>query len=122
MAARLVERDFTGVAKKGLSLLVAPEGTRLDTTQVGPFKKGAFRMAMAAGVPIVPIVIHNAELVAARNGAALNPGTVDVTVLPPIRVEDWRLDDLEKRIESVRQLFLTALEQGPASSSGAARA
>ena len=30
------------------------EGTRLDTTEVGPFKKGPFRIAMSAGIPIVP--------------------------------------------------------------------
>ncbi len=48
--------------RKGLSILIAPEGTRLDTTEVGPFKKGPFRIAMAAGIPIVPIVIRNAEV------------------------------------------------------------
>ena len=41
-------------AKKGLSVVMAPEGTRLDTTSVGPFKKGAFRIAMTVGIPIVP--------------------------------------------------------------------
>ena len=42
------------LARKGLSILIAPEGTRLDTTEVGPFKKGPFRIAMSAGIPIVP--------------------------------------------------------------------
>ena len=50
------------LARKGLSIMVAPEGTRIDTTEVGPFKKGPFRMAMSAGIPIVPIVIRNAEV------------------------------------------------------------
>ena len=54
-------------AKKGISVLIAPEGTRMDTTTVGPFKKGPFRIAMAAGVPIVPIVIRNAEVIASRD-------------------------------------------------------
>ncbi len=49
-------------AAKGLSIVMAPEGTRLDTTSVGPFKKGAFRIAMTVGIPIVPIVIRNAEI------------------------------------------------------------
>ena len=38
-------------ARQGLSIMIAPEGTRLDTTSVGPFKKGPFRMAMAVGIP-----------------------------------------------------------------------
>ena len=79
-----------GACRQGLSIMIAPEGTRLDTTSVGPFKKGPFRIAMAAGIPIVPIVIRNAEIIAARNSTTMNPGTVDVAVFPPISVR--RLD------------------------------
>ena len=60
--------------RKGLSILIAPEGTRLDTTEVGPFKKGPFRIAMSAGIPIVPIVIRNAEVIAARDSTHVQPG------------------------------------------------
>ncbi|HWF29507.1 MAG TPA: HAD-IB family hydrolase/lysophospholipid acyltransferase family protein [Mycobacterium sp.] len=100
-------------AKNGLSILMAPEGTRLDTTEVGPFKKGPFRLAMAAGIPIVPIVIRNAEIVAARNSATINPGTVDVAVFPPIPVQDWTLETLPEHIAEVRQLYLDTLANWP---------
>ncbi|MEO3760345.1 HAD-IB family hydrolase/lysophospholipid acyltransferase family protein [Mycobacterium sp. B14F4] len=101
------------LARKGLSILIAPEGTRLDTTEVGPFKKGPFRIAMSAGIPVVPIVIRNAEVVAARDSSTFNPGTVDVVVYPPIPVEDWTHDDLGERIEEVRQLYLDTLKDWP---------
>jgi putative phosphoserine phosphatase / 1-acylglycerol-3-phosphate O-acyltransferase len=100
-------------AKNGLSIVIAPEGTRIDTTEVGPFKKGPFRMAMAAGIPIVPIVIRNAEIVAARNSTTINPGTVDVAVFPPIPVDDWTLDTLPEHIAEVRQLYLDTLADWP---------
>ncbi|GAB1814640.1 HAD-IB family hydrolase [Mycobacterium sp. MUNTM1] len=100
-------------ARRGLSIVIAPEGTRVDTTEVGPFKKGPFRIAMAAGIPIVPIVIRNAELVAARNSTVINPGTVDVAVFPPISVQDWTLDTLPERIAEVRQLYLDTLANWP---------
>ena len=100
-------------AKKGLSVVMAPEGTRLDTTSVGPFKKGAFRIAMTVGIPIVPIVIRNAEMVAARDSMTMNPGTVDVAVFPPISVRDWTLDTLPDRIAEVRQLYLDTLADWP---------
>lgn len=100
-------------ARKGLSILMAPEGTRLDTTGVGPFKKGPFRIAMAVGIPIVPIVFRNAEIIAARNSSTINPGTVDVAVLPPIPVDDWTLDALPERIAEVRQLYLDILADWP---------
>ncbi|MGA8253808.1 MAG: HAD-IB family hydrolase/lysophospholipid acyltransferase family protein [Mycobacterium sp.] len=100
-------------AKKGLSIMIAPEGTRIDTTEVGPFKKGPFRMAMAAGIPIVPVVIRNAEIVASRNSTTINPGTVDVAVFPPIPVDGWTVDTLPQRIAEVRQLYLDTLADWP---------
>jgi len=100
-------------AKKGLSIVIAPEGTRVDTTEVGPFKKGPFRIAMAVGIPIVPIVIRNAEIVAARNSSTINPGTVDVAVFPPISVQDWTLEKLPEHIAEVRQLYLDTLANWP---------
>jgi putative phosphoserine phosphatase / 1-acylglycerol-3-phosphate O-acyltransferase len=100
-------------AKQGLSIMIAPEGTRVDTTSVGPFKKGPFRIAMTAGIPIVPIVIRNAEIIAARNSSTMNPGTVDVAVFPPISVSDWTLDTLPDRIAEVRQLYVDTLADWP---------
>jgi putative phosphoserine phosphatase / 1-acylglycerol-3-phosphate O-acyltransferase len=100
-------------AKNGLSIVIAPEGTRIDTTEVGPFKKGAFRMAMSVGIPVVPIVIRNAELIASRNSTIMNPGTVDVAVFPPIPVDDWTLETLPERIAEVRQLYLDTLADWP---------
>ncbi len=101
-------------AERGLSVVIAPEGTRTDTTEVGPFKKGPFRIAIATGIPIVPIVIRNAEVVAARDSITINPGTVDVAVFPPIPVDDWTVDTLADRIAEVRQLYLDTLADWPA--------
>ncbi len=104
------------LTKKGLSVVIAPEGTRLDTKSVGPFKKGPFRLAMAAGVPIVPIVIRNAEVISARDSSTLHPGTVDVVVYPPLSLEDWTLDNLSDRIAEVRQLYIDTLKNWPVGS------
>jgi putative phosphoserine phosphatase/1-acylglycerol-3-phosphate O-acyltransferase len=106
-------RKIEELARKGISVLIAPEGTRLDTTEVGPFKKGPFRIAMAAGVPLVPIVIRNAEVIAERNSSTFNPGTVDIAVFPPIPTDDWTTDNLNERIAEVRQLYLDTLKDWP---------
>jgi putative phosphoserine phosphatase / 1-acylglycerol-3-phosphate O-acyltransferase len=106
-------RKIEELARKGISVLIAPEGTRLDTTEVGEFKKGPFRIAMAAGVPLVPIVIRNAEVIAERNSSTFNPGTVDVAVFPPIPVDDWTTENLSERIAEVRQLYLDTLKDWP---------
>jgi putative phosphoserine phosphatase/1-acylglycerol-3-phosphate O-acyltransferase len=70
-------------------------------------------MAMAVGIPIVPIVIRNAEIIAARNSTTMNPGTVDVAVFPPISVRDWTVETLSDRIAEVRQLYVDTLADWP---------
>ncbi len=107
-------------ARKGLSILIAPEGTRLDVAGVGPFKKGAFRIAMATGLPVVPIVIRNSDSVAGRNATTLHPGTVDIAVLPPVSVADWTLANLEANIEQIRGNYLELLADWPATLDGTA--
>jgi putative phosphoserine phosphatase/1-acylglycerol-3-phosphate O-acyltransferase len=103
----------TKLLSEGISMLVAPEGTRASGEGVAPFKKGAFRMAMAAGVPVVPIVIRNADDLGARDSRFMRPGTVDVMVLPPIDVSHWKLRGLDARIEAVRRRYIEALADWP---------
>jgi putative phosphoserine phosphatase/1-acylglycerol-3-phosphate O-acyltransferase len=66
---------------------------------------------MQAGVPIVPIVIRNAGDVAPKGDFVFRPATVDVEVLPPVDTSGWRLQDLDRHVREVRQLFLDCLGQ-----------
>lgn len=100
--------------KAGLSMCIAPEGTRSWTPKVGKFKKGAFHMAMQAGVPIVPVVIRNAGEIMGRNDQTMRAGTVQVAVLPPIDVRGWRHEELDMRIAEVRQQYIDTLNHWPA--------
>ncbi|MGB0955882.1 MAG: 1-acylglycerol-3-phosphate O-acyltransferase, partial [Panacagrimonas sp.] len=99
--------------KKGMSLGICPEGTRSYSPRMGPFKKGAFHMAMQAQVPIVPVVLRNAGEVMHRNAGWMRSGVVDICVLPPISVEKWKRENLDQHIADVRQLFIDTLDQWP---------
>ena len=112
-AAEAVVESLEAAAREGLSILIAPEETRLDTRSVGPFTRSAFLIAMATGLPIVPIVIRNSESVAGRSATRLHPGTVDIAVLPPVSVEAWTPRDLPERIEQVRTDYLNTLATWP---------
>jgi putative phosphoserine phosphatase/1-acylglycerol-3-phosphate O-acyltransferase len=111
--AAAVLKSLEAARRRGLSVLIAPEETRLDTQLVGPFKRRAFLIAMATGLPIVPIVIRNSESVAGRSAAALNPGTVDIAVLPPVSTENWTLRNLREQIEQIRADYLETLAEWP---------
>lgn len=98
---------------EGISICIAPEGTRSPTPKLGRFKKGAFHIAMQAGVAIVPIVIRNAGDVMWRNSFFLRPGTIDVAVLEPIETDAWKADQLDERVTEVRRAFEETLEDWP---------
>jgi putative phosphoserine phosphatase / 1-acylglycerol-3-phosphate O-acyltransferase len=119
-AALAALKPVEEAARKGLSIIIAPEGTRLDIAGVGPFKKGAFRIAMATGLPVVPIVIRNADSVAGRNASTLHPGTVDIAVLPPVSVADWTVANLRDKIEQIRGNYQELLANWPDSLDGSA--
>ncbi len=95
----------------GISIAIAPEGTRQPTVRLGPFKKGGFHLAAQSGVPIVPIVIHNSHDVMPRGTPWIRPARVRVTVLPPVPTTDWIEGDLAGHIDAVRSLFLRQLGQ-----------
>jgi putative phosphoserine phosphatase/1-acylglycerol-3-phosphate O-acyltransferase len=99
--------------REGRSIAIAPEGTRSRTARLGKFKKGAFHLAMQAGVPIVPIVFRNALDVLPRGAYVLRPATVEVVVLPPVETRGWKRAELDRRIEAIRESYREVL--GPES-------
>jgi HAD superfamily hydrolase (TIGR01490 family) len=97
--------------REGISLVIAPEGTRSPTPALGPFKKGAFHVAMQAGVPIVPVVIRNAGELMWRGSSTIRAGTVQVKVLPPIPTVGWTVEEIGRRVEEVRELYVKTLAE-----------
>ncbi|MEP4486491.1 MAG: HAD-IB family hydrolase [Halioglobus sp.] len=96
---------------EGKSVALAPEGTRSIGPRLSTFKKGAFHLAMQAGVPMVPIVIRNAGDVAPKGDFVFRPGTVDVEVLEPIDTSTWQVDTIDEHVRDVRNRFLKVLGQ-----------
>jgi putative phosphoserine phosphatase/1-acylglycerol-3-phosphate O-acyltransferase len=99
------------IQKEGQCVCIAPEGTRSTSTNLGRFKKGAFHLALQAGVPVVPIVIHNAIDVAPRGQFIIRPATVKITVLPPVDTSAWTAQTMGEHVDQVRDMFLEELDQ-----------
>jgi putative phosphoserine phosphatase/1-acylglycerol-3-phosphate O-acyltransferase len=97
--------------KSGRSVVIAPEGTRSRDGTLGQFKLGAFHMARQANVPIVPVVIHNAQDALPYKGLVVRPAEVKVTVLKPRSTARWKLSDIESQAEQIRRLYLDKLGQ-----------
>lgn len=97
--------------RDGLSVAIAPEGTRSAGDKLGIFKKGPFHIAMQAGVPVVPIVIHNATDVLPKGGFFVHPTTVHVDVLEPIDASGWSAETVDAHVADVRARFADTLDQ-----------
>ena len=96
--------------RRGLSIVIAPEGTRSATPRLGKFKKGAFHLAMVAKRPIVPIVFRNTLDVLPKHGTVLRPATVEVVVHKPIATTGWTRRNLDRHVEEIHGLFEATLE------------
>jgi putative phosphoserine phosphatase/1-acylglycerol-3-phosphate O-acyltransferase len=96
--------------REGRSLVIAPEGTRSTTGRLGPFKKGAFHIALQAGVPIVPVVFRNVLDALPKHAWVVRPATVEAVVLPPVDTSGWSAQSLDAEIEALRNRYLEVLE------------
>jgi 1-acyl-sn-glycerol-3-phosphate acyltransferase len=97
------------VKKHGLGIWIMPEGTRSKTGELLPFKKGFVHLAIATGLPIVPVVFHGANRNWKLGTMRFKPMTVHVDVLPPIDTSSWREDSAGEHADSVRAVMLGAL-------------
>ena len=94
----------------GLSVWIFPEGTRSKVPgQLLPFKKGAFHMAVATGVPLVPVVVSPLHHLWNLQRKLIRPGRVEVRVLEPIPTADLSEADVPALIERAHSRMQAAL-------------
>jgi putative phosphoserine phosphatase/1-acylglycerol-3-phosphate O-acyltransferase len=112
-SARAIEalKPAVDALKEGRSLVIAPEGTRSPTPRLGRFKKGAFHLAMQAGVPIVPVVFRNVLDAFPKDARIVRPATIEAVVLPPVQTAEWTVESLDSNIAEIRNRYLEVLHQ-----------
>src|SRR5512144_335025 len=99
-AARLV-RD-------GVSIYLAPEGTRSIDGRIGKLKKGGFHLALGTGAPIVPVAIRGTIHILPRGARVMRSGQrVSVQIGPPIEVAG---QDLSSLMTQVADFLVTNVE------------
>lgn len=95
--------------KRGKSYVVYPEGTRSKDGRLLPFKKGAFMMAIDAGVPVVPITVAGATKIMPKAHVKVFPSTVRITVHEPISTAGYSRENVADLVEKVRATVFLAL-------------
>lgn len=121
MGMVFVDRDRPGSAHgqlahaaqlvgQGACLVAFPEGTRSRDARVGQFKTGAFRVAIGAGVDVVPVAIRGSGRVMPPGGFNIRPGQIRVSFGQPISCAGMRTRDARELARRARQAIIDMLE------------
>ena len=105
-AIKTLVSTYQRLQKNKLSVMVAPEGSRKHEGIIGPFKKGAFRMAIDLNYPILPIYFDGNNRLSVGGSMLSKPGTIEAHIHPPIDTTNWHLETIDDHIKEVRNLYL----------------
>ncbi len=108
--------------RAGQSFLIYPEGTRSPDGRLQEFKKGAFVLAIKAGVPIVPVLCSGAHRIMAKRSLKIQPGEILVEFLAPIDASRYTLEERDALNQRVHDAMAAGLppDQRPLGFPGAA--
>jgi 1-acyl-sn-glycerol-3-phosphate acyltransferase len=95
--AKVVQQGRRLMAE-GVWVIMFPEGTRIERGEVGEYKTGGTRLAIAAGVPVIPIAVTSARCWP-RKAFVKRPGTVDISIGPPIPSTGRQADELMVQVQ-----------------------
>jgi 1-acyl-sn-glycerol-3-phosphate acyltransferase len=110
-SALLAMRRCRDVLARKVSVIIFPEGTRSSTGELLPFKDGAFRLAIDAGVPILPLVVRGTGTALAKHDWRVGPSRAEVRVLEPIETTGLSGRDASSLRERVRELIARTREE-----------
>jgi 1-acyl-sn-glycerol-3-phosphate acyltransferase len=93
----------------GTSVVFFPEGTRSRSGRLKSFKKGAFRMAVDLGLPILPLTITGTRDVLPAGTIDLLPGSARLVIHEPVSVEGCTANDCARLMAEVRSVIASSL-------------
>jgi 1-acyl-sn-glycerol-3-phosphate acyltransferase len=93
----------------GIPIMMFPEGTRSKTGELLPFKDGAFRLAIEAGVPVLPLALAGTKDCRPKGSKWFGHARAAVRVLEPLSTEGMTIDDVARLREAARDRIGAAL-------------
>ncbi len=96
------------VLRQKVSVMIFPEGTRSKTAELLPFKDGAFRLAVEAGVPILPLALSGTGTALPKHGWRFGRSAAHLRVLEPVETAGLTLADVPSLKARIRDLIVQA--------------
>ena len=101
-----VNRQARELVASGRSLIIYPEGTRSRDGELRLFKKGAFTMAIAGGIPVLPLTIAGTYRAWPPGRLLVNGGrTITAVIEPPIETSGMSRHDVTALAEAARTII-----------------
>ena len=88
--------------RQGASILVFPEGTRSTESEMLPFKRGGFLLALKSGLPIVPVAVSGSGRARHRGSYWIRGGVIRLHYGGPIEVDQFSVRDKKRLMNEVR--------------------
>ena len=98
---------------RGMCVMVFPEGTRSASGKLLPFKSGAFRLAIEAGVPVLPVAVSGTRRGLPKGNPWVRPCRARARILEPVPVAGYALEDVTRLRDAVRERITAALPSLP---------
>lgn len=118
-AVSILKQTAAFVRQNRLGIWIMPEGTRSVDGSLLEFKRGFVHLAIAAGLPVVPVVIRGAREVWPKGSLRFFARPVEVSVLPAVDTSAWREETAASHAQSIRAMFLEKLaDKAPAPVAG----
>ena len=93
------------MVQTGVSFVIAPEGTRSPDGKLLPFKKGAFVIAIQAGLPVLPVTIRGTRNAMPKGGITSWGGNAEVIIGQPVKTAGMTYNDRDRLLEEVRAVI-----------------
>jgi len=104
--ARETINEAIGIMKKGVSVIIFPEGTRSREGNIKPFKKGGVILAINGKFQIIPMAISGSFHIMKKNSLHLRKGKIKVHFIEPIQTENYQITDRNLLIGKVRDIIV----------------
>lgn len=109
-AVASLDRAAEKIRSEDATIIMFPEGTRSPTGEVRRFKKGAFVLALKAGVPVVPVALAGSHEVMPKGRWMVRSGRIRIRIGRPIPVGDRDLEDRNRLLRESRAAVVGLLE------------